>query len=133
MAAIVLALGASACGPPPAQVAGTYSGQQNLIVTGGAGEAGSEVISVTQQGGEIKFTLGLCQVKAVADTTASFRVEGFRCTKYLASQAWELIGDDGKSKVSANSSNLSVAISGRAKSNQVEYPFSWGFNGARGF
>jgi hypothetical protein len=118
-----------ACGPTPAQVAGTYSGNQNLIVTGGAGEIGSQVISINQTGSDISFSLGLCNVKASADTTSSFAVHDFKCSKVLTSQSWELTGDKGS--VTSNANGVNVSISGKGKNGQVESPFSWSFSGSK--
>ncbi len=128
--AIALAMGLAACGPPPAQVAGTYSGSQNLIVTGGAGEIGSQVVSVNQTGGDLSFTLSMCQVKASADGATTFHIGGFKCSKLLASQSWDLTGDG---KVTSNSNSLSIAITGKGKNGSVEAPFTWSFSGSRGF
>ncbi len=124
---------AVACGPPAAPVAGLYSGHHDLVVGGGGGEAGAEVINVGQTGGEIRFTLGLCSVKAFADGERSFRVVDFRCNRIVSNQTWELIGEDGRSKVTSNANNLSVSLAGVAKGSVSSSTFTWSFNGSRSF
>ena len=124
----VLAAALEGCGPPPAQVAGTYSGQKSLTVTAGANEQSSEVISISQSGGDISFTLSMCGVKATADGAASFRIADFKCSKYLASQSWEL---SGSGKVTANANAVTVSITGTGKNGPVESPFTWTFSGSR--
>lgn len=126
--ATTLALSLAACGPPPAQVAGLYTGFHNLFVTGGTGEMGSEVISVSQNGAEIRFTMALCEVKAFADGATSFRVADFHCNKFLGAQSWELRGTEGR--IDSNANSLMVSIAGNAKNGQVESPFTWSFNGS---
>lgn len=133
LAAALLALLLGSCGAPPAQVGGTYTGHHNLMVIAGEGESGSQVLTVTQQGGEIHFTLGLCPVKALADSASSFRVEGFQCSKLIGSQSWQLTGEAGKSTVTSNANSFSVAVNGQARNGAVETSFSWGFSGSKSF
>ncbi|MHB8878831.1 MAG: hypothetical protein ACYC8T_34455 [Myxococcaceae bacterium] len=122
------ALAALRCGPPPAQVAGNYTGQESLVLGGTSAASGSQVVNVTQSGGELSFSLSQCAVKAFADSANSFRVGDFKCTRYLGSQSWIL---EGTGKVSANTNSINVAINGTGKSGALDSPFTWSFLGSR--
>ena len=125
---VVLLLGA--CGPTPAEVGGSFSGQHSLAITPGGAEHGSEIITIDQRGGQISFTLSLCQLKAHADTNSTFKVEKFKCSRSVSSAVWELESDE-NGKVTSNANNLSISISGNAKNGSVVSPFTWSYNGSR--
>lgn len=107
---------------------GNYTGQESLVLNGTSSVSGSQVVNITQSGGELSFSLSQCAVKASADGAASFRVGDFNCSKYIASQSWTLVGTG---KMSSNTNSINLTLTGTGKSGAVETPFTWSFLGSR--
>lgn len=128
LAAVVAGTMLSSCGPPPAQVAGAYTGQANLFITGTTGENGSMGLNISQTGGDIAFTLSMCPVKASADSATSFKVSDFKCSKFLGSQTWEMTGTG---KLTANVNSVNLTITGQAKEGAISTAFTWTYSGSR--
>lgn len=119
------------CGGPPAQVAGTYSGQTQILVANNAGENQnlSEFVTVTQSGGELSFNVGSCPVKAYSDSSNSFYVDPFKCTRALRTQTWTLDVTEGS--ITANSQSFNMQAKGRATSGTINEVLTFSFSGTK--
>lgn len=128
---VIGALLCAACGGPAAQVAGTYNGQSSILITNNTGEnqSASEQITVTQSGGELTFNVAACPIKAYSDSSNSFHVASFKCTKYLNTSTWTL--DVSEGTVTANSNTFSMTTKGTATAGSQSGALTFTFSGTK--
>ncbi|MBX5484736.1 MAG: hypothetical protein IRZ16_23175 [Myxococcaceae bacterium] len=130
LAVAAAAVSGAGCGPEPLDVSGPWSGTYNLIVTAGETLAGSEGISVTQNGGDVHFLFAGCAVKARASGETTFEVDDFECQKQVNVKTWKLVGRSG-SRITASPTQLNLSLTGDAQSGEERSTFSWTFTGTR--
>lgn len=118
------------CGGPPADVAGSWAGAYNLLITGTAGVSGQEGIVVSQKGGDIQFLLAGCQVRASASGETQFNVHDFRCTQQAGDKMWTL-EDDGGGRITTTPTTFSLNVKGDAIAGSESAPFTLTFSGTR--
>ena len=126
---MLLCLAAMGCGGPPAEVAGQYQGSSSVFITTGENQSASEFVQINQNGSEISFTLAGCPVKAYADSSSSFAVDGFTCTKFLTTKSWTI--DITEGKVSGNAASINMNMKGRAKSGSLDEAVTFTFSGSK--
>lgn len=119
----------SACGGPPADVAGNYEGSSQISVSQGETGGGAEFVQVNQNGGELSFLVGGCSVKAHSNSSTTFAVDDFKCTRMLTTSSWELNVNEGT--VTANANNLIMAMKGTATSGARTEQLTFNFNGSK--
>lgn len=86
-------------------------------------------MTIIQNGSELSFTVSGCAVKAYANSSTTFAVDPFKCTKTLTTSSWELNVNEGT--VSGNAASINMNMKGRAKNGSRDEPLTFTFSGSK--